>query len=61
MSRSDGMDARELREKARQYRRAALLVTDEDAAKAMLELAEHYAALARVLEREQALPEEPED
>jgi hypothetical protein len=55
------MDARELREKARQYRRAALLVTDEDAAKAMLELAEHYAALALALEREKAPPEKPED
>ena len=44
------MDARELRERAEHYRRVALLVSDEDASKALLELAEHYAALARTLE-----------
>jgi hypothetical protein len=46
------MDARELREKAEYYRRVALLVSDKDVSKALLELAEHYAALARTLTQE---------
>ena len=44
------MDARELREKAEHYRRVARLVSDNDISKALLELAEHYAALARTFE-----------
>jgi len=44
------MDARELREKAEHYRRVARLVSDNDISKALLELAEHYAALARTQE-----------
>jgi hypothetical protein len=55
------MDARELRQKAEQYRRAARLVTDKDAAKDMLDVAEHYEARARALAWEQAPPEESED
>jgi hypothetical protein len=51
------MDARELRERAERYRRAALLVSDEDASNAMLELAEHYEALARTLAQEEPPPE----
>jgi hypothetical protein len=55
------MDARELRERAEQYRRASRLVTDKDAAKGMLEVAELYEARARALAREQVPPEEPQD
>jgi hypothetical protein len=44
------MDARELRERTEHYRRVALLVSDEDLSKALLELAERYAALARIQE-----------
>jgi len=44
------MDACELRERAEHYRRVATLVSDEDISKALLELAEHYAALARTQE-----------
>jgi hypothetical protein len=55
------MDAQDAWERAEQYRRAARLVTDKDAAKAMLDLAEHYEALARALVREQARPEESKD
>jgi hypothetical protein len=47
------MDARELRERAEHYRRVALLVSDKDISKALLELAEHYAALARTLTQEE--------
>jgi hypothetical protein len=46
------MDARELREKAEHYRRVARLVSDNDISKALLELAEHYAALARTFTQE---------
>ena len=41
------MDALELLERAEHYRRVALVVSDEDLSKSLLELAEHYAALAR--------------
>ena len=44
------MDARELRKRAEHYRRVAMVVSDEDLAKELLELAEHYAALARTQE-----------
>jgi hypothetical protein len=44
------MDARELRERAEHYRRVALLVSDKDISKALLELAERYEALARTQE-----------
>ena len=47
------MDARELRKRAEHYRRVALLVSDEDLSKALLELAERYAALARTLTQEE--------
>jgi hypothetical protein len=47
------MDARELRQRAEHYRRVALMVSDEDVSKALLELAEHYAALARTLTQEE--------
>jgi cytochrome c553 len=48
------MDARELRERAEYYRRVAMLVSDEDISKALLELAEHYAALAQTQEESSA-------
>ena len=48
------MEARELRERAEHYRRVALLVSDEDLSKTLLDLAEHYAALARILSRGEA-------
>jgi hypothetical protein len=38
--------ARELREKAAQLRRTALLVSDDDVRRALIELAEQYEALA---------------
>ena len=47
------MDARELRERAEHYRRTAILVSDEDISKALLELAKHYAALAQHLMQEE--------
>ena len=47
------MDARELLERAEQYRRVALVVSDEGISKALLELAERYAALARSLMQEE--------
>jgi hypothetical protein len=50
---SESMDARELRERAEHYRRTALLVSDEGTSKALLELAEHHAALARGLMQEE--------
>jgi hypothetical protein len=40
------MTARELREKAAELRRTAGLVSDDDIAHALVELAEHYEALA---------------
>jgi hypothetical protein len=40
------MDAEQLRRLAARYRRTASLVSDEDAAKALLELAEKYESLA---------------
>jgi hypothetical protein len=46
------MDARELRKRAEHYRRVALVVSDEDLSKALLELAERYEALARTLTQE---------
>ena len=49
---SRSMDARELRERAEHYRRVALVVSDEDLSKALLELAEHYATLARSTQEE---------
>jgi hypothetical protein len=48
------MEARQLRERAEHYRRVALLVSDKDLSKALLELAEHYAALARTLSQEES-------
>jgi hypothetical protein len=48
----DRMNARELQERADHYRRVASLVNDEDVVKALLELAEHYEALARALPQE---------
>ena len=44
------MDTDELREKAERFRRAALLVTDEDASKAYLDLAARYEATAERLD-----------
>jgi len=58
---SESMDARELRERAEHYRRTALLVTDEDTSKALLELAERYAALARSLMQEEPPPSDDRD
>jgi len=55
------MDARELRERAEHYRRTALLVTDEDTSKALLELAERYTALARSLMQEEPPPSDDRD
>jgi hypothetical protein len=46
------MDARELRKRAEHYRRVALVVSDEDVSRALLELAERYEALARTLTQE---------
>jgi hypothetical protein len=46
------MDAQELRKRAEHYRRVALVVSDEDLSKALLELAERYEALARTLTQE---------
>jgi replicative DNA helicase len=40
------MTARELRNKAAELRRTARLVSDDDIARALIELAEHYEALA---------------
>jgi hypothetical protein len=40
------MIARELRAKAAELRRTARLVSDDDIARALVELAEHYEALA---------------
>jgi cytochrome c553 len=49
------MTARELRTKATELRRTADLVSDDDIAHALIELAEHYEALAG------SASEEPED
>ena len=40
------MDAQELREQARRYRRTAALVTDAQTSEALLELARNYEAMA---------------
>jgi hypothetical protein len=50
------MDAQELRAKALHYRRIAALVSDEAAAKALLELAADYASLADKLEESEPTP-----
>ena len=55
------MDARKLRERAEHYRRTALLVTDEDTSKALLELAERYTALARSLMQDEPPPSDDRD
>jgi hypothetical protein len=47
------MDPRTLRERAEHYRELALRVSDEETAKALLEVAERYAALAKEVEDRQ--------
>jgi hypothetical protein len=49
------MIAQELRAKAAELRRTARLVSDDDIARALIELAEHYEALAN------ATPEDREE
>ena len=49
------MIARELRAKAAELRQTARLVSDDDIARALIELAEHYEALA------DAAPDEMEE
>ena len=44
------MDARELRKRAEHYRRVAMVVSDEDLSRSLLELAERYEALALIQE-----------
>ena len=46
------MTARELRDKAAELRRTASLVSDDDIAQALVELAGHYDALADAPSRE---------
>jgi hypothetical protein len=50
------MDAHELRAKALHYRRIAALVSDEVAAKALLELAAEYASLADRMDESEPTP-----
>jgi hypothetical protein len=50
------MDARELRARARHYRRTAALVSDEEAARALLELADEYDATADRLTTKEPTP-----